>query len=245
MHKLILVAALALLSTSAHAAGRDLRFGGHTFHIDIPRNCKKITCIHVEKKERTGRVSRRASEPEISTAAPAAPVAPSAPAVAAATSVTTAAVASTPSVAPKLEARAEPTVDPVADDRKPVARLSLPGNEETRPAQVAAVEPKAEPVKPAEPSPLGVWSTEKGEGKVRIVECGQALCGHTEGKPNEKVLINMQPSSKNRWNGKIHDIRSGSTYMSHMSLRGANALRVEGCAFGGLFCGGQTWTRVQ
>jgi uncharacterized protein (DUF2147 family) len=34
-------------------------------------------------------------------------------------------------------------------------------------------------------------------------------------------------------------------YTSHMSVKSANALRVEGCAFGGLFCGGQTWMRAQ
>jgi len=27
-------------------------------------------------------------------------------------------------------------------------------------------------------------------------------------------------------------------------MKGANRLRVQGCAFGGLFCGGQTWNRV-
>ena len=128
--------------------------------------------------------------------------------------------------------------------RKPLARLSLPAAEEPKPA-ARPVEPEAEPVKAAEPSPVGVWATEKNEGKVRIVECGSALCGHTDGKPSEKVLINMQPGAKNRWNGKIHDIRSGSTYTSHMSLKTENKLRVEGCAFGGLFCGGQTWTRIQ
>jgi uncharacterized protein (DUF2147 family) len=30
-----------------------------------------------------------------------------------------------------------------------------------------------------------------------------------------------------------------------MSLKNADALRIEGCAFGGLFCGSQTWTRAQ
>jgi uncharacterized protein (DUF2147 family) len=27
-------------------------------------------------------------------------------------------------------------------------------------------------------------------------------------------------------------------------LKGTDTLRVQGCAFGGMFCGGQTWTRV-
>ena len=31
---------------------------------------------------------------------------------------------------------------------------------------------------------------------------------------------------------------------STIALRGAGTLRVEGCAFGGMFCGGQTWNRL-
>jgi uncharacterized protein (DUF2147 family) len=27
-------------------------------------------------------------------------------------------------------------------------------------------------------------------------------------------------------------------------MKGPNAMRVQGCAFGGMFCGGQTWSRV-
>jgi uncharacterized protein (DUF2147 family) len=27
-------------------------------------------------------------------------------------------------------------------------------------------------------------------------------------------------------------------------MKGTDTLRVQGCAFGGMFCGGQTWTRV-
>jgi hypothetical protein len=242
MRKLILIAALALLSTSAHAAGHDFKFGGRMIHIDVPRNCKQISCIHVNAKEKPSRAGRRTYEPETSSVAPPVTTTAAVPAAAAPMTTTTPQTASTDS---RAEPRDEYRSDPVVDDRKPVARLSLPWPDEDKPPQVAVNTQAAEPVRPAEPSPLGVWLTEKGEGKVRIEECGPALCGHTEGKPNERVLINMEPSSKNRWNGKIHDIRSGSTYMSHMSLKGANALRVEGCALGGLFCGGQTWSRMQ
>jgi len=238
MRKLIIVAALALISTSAHAKVHDINFGGRHMRIEVPKNCKKISCIHMSEKEKSSGRARRTTEPE--TASPATTTAGPVAAVAAVPqSVPT-------SAAPRNEpkADAQPTA---ADDRKPVARLSLPTTAESKPAatQVAANDPNVEPVNPAEPSPLGLWLTEKGEGKVRIEECGQALCGHTEGKPNEKILINMQPSQKNRWNGKVHDIRSGGTYMAHIALRNPNSLRVEGCAFGGLFCGGQTWSRVQ
>ena len=42
------------------------------------------------------------------------------------------------------------------------------------------------------------------------------------------------------------DSRSGQgrNYDSNIAMKGPNALRVQGCAFGGMFCGGQTWSRV-
>src|SRR5262245_22625492 len=230
MRKFIVIAILALLGSTAAAEAKihRFKFGGRVVRLEVPKNCKKISCIQTNMKEKSSKADKGES---VATAAPA----PSAAAAAAAPQATQ------------------------ADDRKPLARLSLPVTEEPKPV-VRAIEPAprtaepvaaAEPVKPvdpdksAEPSPIGVWATEKIGGNVRIIECGEALCGHTEGKPSEKILINMQPGQKNRWNGKIHDVRSGGTYMSHMSMKGANALRVEGCAFGGLFCGGQTWTRVE
>ena len=61
----------------------------------------------------------------------------------------------------------------------------------------------------------------------------------------KQVLIDMKSTRENLWNGKINDVRSGSIYVSKMSLHGPNSLRVEGCAMGGMLCGGQTWTRTQ
>jgi hypothetical protein len=37
---------------------------------------------------------------------------------------------------------------------------------------------------------------------------------------------------------------SGRNYDSTIALKGANTLRVQGSAFGGMFCGGQLWNRV-
>jgi uncharacterized protein (DUF2147 family) len=53
----------------------------------------------------------------------------------------------------------------------------------------------------------------------------------------------MKPSDS-KWVGQIHDPDSGRNYESMIAMKGANALRVQGCAFGGLFCGGQIWNRV-
>jgi hypothetical protein len=116
------------------------------------------------------------------------------------------------------------------------------------PTRIAATDPTPEPAipatKPNPSSPLGVWLTENGEGKIRVEECGRALCGFSVPK-NVQVLFGMKPTQKSRWEGKIYHPKNGNTYAGHISLRNPNTLRVEGCAMGGLFCGGQNWTRVE
>jgi uncharacterized protein (DUF2147 family) len=118
------------------------------------------------------------------------------------------------------------------------------------PVQAAAVAPPPPATAPARDlnSPLGVWLTEEREGKVRIEQCGNNLCGYSvDSKSNqngEQILINMKPGKDQKWSGRILDPNSGSTYDSTIALKGTDRLRVQGCAFGGMFCGGQTWTRV-
>ena len=58
-----------------------------------------------------------------------------------------------------------------------------------------------------------------------------------------RKLINMTPEGS-KWTGRIYDPDSGRNYNSTIAMKGSNALRVQGCVFGGIFCGGQTWTRV-
>jgi uncharacterized protein (DUF2147 family) len=124
-----------------------------------------------------------------------------------------------------------------------------------------AAEPKA--VSEAK-GPIGEWVTEGGEGRVRIRPCGQALCGVVStADPNETdrhnpdagkrnrpllgtpVLIDMKPLNSKRWEGEIYNAKNGKTYGSNISLKSPDVLRVEGCAFGGFFCGGQDWTRAK
>ena len=197
-------------------------------------------------------------------------VAPVAPAPAAPVPAEQAAVPPAPApipAAPAPVAPAEPSaanvaVAPAADPvTVPAAPLppSAPApqvQQEPPPAPkpapaVAAVTPPPAPP-PAAPqaanSPLGVWLTEEKEGKVRIEQCGANLCGYSVDKKSnrngEQVLINMKPGKDNKWSGRIFDPNSGSTYDSTLAMKGSDSLRVQGCAFGGMFCGGQTWTRV-
>ena len=190
-----------------------------------------------------------APAPSEQAAVPAAPVpVPAAPAPVTTTpaepSTTTAAIApADPATTPAPPPAAIAPAPQVQQEPAPTLRP------EPAPA-VAAVTPAPVPP-PAAPqaanSPLGMWLTEEKEGKVRIEQCGTNLCGYSVDKKTsqnrEQVLINMKPG-KDKWSGRIFDPNSGSTYDSSITLKGSNSLRVQGCAMGGMFCGGQTWTRL-
>ncbi|MBR1196488.1 DUF2147 domain-containing protein [Bradyrhizobium sp. AUGA SZCCT0240] len=194
-------------------------------------------------------------------AVPAAPVpaeqaaVPPAPATVPAAPAPVAAAPAEPSTATVAVApAADPVTVPAAPlpPRAPAPQVQQEPPPAPKPAPaVAAVTPPPAPP-PAAPqaanSPLGVWLTEEKEGKVRIEQCGPNLCGYSVDKKSnrngEQVLINMKPGKDNKWSGRIFDPSSGSTYDSTLALKGTDSLRVQGCAFGGMFCGGQTWTRV-
>jgi hypothetical protein len=169
--------------------------------------------------------------------APAAP-APAAPAAPSATAAVAPADAPAPAApAPQVQQNTAPAVPPAP---APVAAPAPPPPQQKQATAPAASAPTAN-------SPLGVWLTEEKEGKVRIEQCGPNLCGYSVDKKSnqngEQVLMNMKPG-KDKWSGRIFDPNSGSTYDSTIALKGTDTLRVQGCAFGGMFCGGQTWTRV-
>ena len=51
----------------------------------------------------------------------------------------------------------------------------------------------------------------------------------------------MKPRA-GKWTGRISIRPAAATTTSTIALKGTDSLRVQGCAFGGMFCGGQTWT---
>jgi uncharacterized protein (DUF2147 family) len=230
MKKLYILAALLMASTAAHA-GNSVSFeiNGQKIHIETPRDCDSLSCIKISApglsgsgfgikntKFAPGRDNDDAAlRDDPPASAPQTPVAP---------------VASAP---PAPETTAMP---PAATPRDNVAPPAPSVTSAPKPAAVATA-----PVAPAN-TPLGVWATEENKGSVRIEQCGDNLCG-VSAKTGEKILINMKPSEA-KWTGRIHDPDSGRTYDSTMMMKGPNTLRVEGCAFGGMFCGGQTWKRV-
>ena len=243
MKKIIVLAALLMASTAAHA-GNAISFdvNGKHVRVELPRNCDSLSCLKISAPGLSGSdfgfKSKHADDDDnvadnSNTSAPVQNTAP-APAVQAPAPQPVAPVAS--SAPPVPTAVANNVAAPVAATPVAVAPAA------PAPVAVAAVAPAPAPVAAAPTTPLGVWATEENKGNVRIEECGQNLCGYAV-KTGAKVLISMKPQGS-KWTGRIHDPDSGSDYDSTIAMKGSNALKVQGCAFGGMFCGGQTWKRV-
>jgi uncharacterized protein (DUF2147 family) len=245
MKRLFVIATLLMATTAAHA-GNSVSFeiGGHKIHIEAPKDCSTLSCLKVSSPNGTGfdlkglkskhsgdddAVADRADpSPQNAAPAPAAtapqPAAPAA-SVTAPASATVASTDSTPGVG--FDTRSAPVA---------------PAPAASAPAAIAPAAPVAAAPAAASNSPIGIWATEENKGNVRVEACGQNLCGFTD-HTDEKILINMRPQNS-KWVGLIHDPKSGRNYDSTIAMKDPNTLRVQGCAFGGLFCGGQTWKRV-
>ena len=267
MKKILAIAAL-LLASSAAQAQYTFEYGGRTIRVDPDRGTVSIPGVYDNSGRRSKRAkgddsTRKPKSQEAKTdpktdpqAAPAAAATPSdapaeqaaAPAVAPPPPPAPPITATEPSTATAAVAPADTAVTPPPAVAAPPAQQDVAPAPKPAPAPaVAAIPPSPAPVAGADNSPLGVWMTEEKEGKVRIEQCGANLCGYSVDKKSnqngEQVLINMKPG-KDKWSGRILDPNSGSTYDSTIALKGSDTLRVQGCAFGGVFCGGQTWTRV-
>ena len=263
MKKLLALAAFLLASTAAQAQ-YSFEYGGRTIRIDPDRGTVSIPGVYDNTGRRTKRShSDQDSDRSRKQAPQQAKVDPQAPAAGAAATEQAPAPANTPptpstataTVAPADAAASTPpqaTQPPATSAPAPQGQQDAgPAAKPASPEMVATTAPAPKPPAPAVQqanSPLGVWLTEEKEGKVRIEQCGTNLCGYSvDSKSNqngEQVLINMKPGKDSRWSGRILDPNTGSTYDSTIALKGPDTLRVQGCAFGGMFCGGQTWSRV-
>ena len=262
MKKLLAVAAL-LLASSAAQAQYTFEYGGKTIRVDPDRGTVQIPGIYdntkkAKKSKSEDAPAAKSKQPETTTTTaappptapveqqPAAAAAPPPPAPAPAAVTAPAAPLIQAPVPPPLAATANPSTTTAA--ASPSDNSTPPTTSAPPPAAPAAPLPAPKPAAAvATNSPIGVWLTEEKEGKVRIEQCGTNLCGYSVDKKTnqngEQVLINMKPG-KDKWSGRILDPTTGSTYDSTIAMKGTDILRVQGCAFGGVFCGGQTWTRV-
>jgi len=247
MKTLYLAAALLMATTAAHAgSGISFEIDGQKIHIDAPKNCSSLSCIKITGAGGSAfnlkGFGKSVDDDDVADASPPPPpapvaAAPAAPVAAAPAAPVPAPVASVAPVAPTAPAAPAPLPERLT------ATMPVP-----RPAALPAAAPAPAPVAAAPApvatpnSPLGVWAAEDDKGNVRIEQCGANLCGYAA-KTGERVLINMKPEGS-KWTGRIHDPDSGRDYDSTIAMKGSNLLKVQGCAFGGMFCGGQTWKRV-
>jgi hypothetical protein len=234
-------AALLLASTAAHAGGNgnsvSFQVEGKTIRIEVPKHCEQLNCIQISapglSKSGFNLKGLNFGKSDDDDTADSTPPAKTVPAPVAAPQAP--AVAAAPQIQAATPAPAAPAQQTVASTTPAPAPVPAP---QSAPSAAA---PVATPAVAAN-TPVGIWKTEDDKGNVRIEQCGADLCGYAVGS-GEKILINMR-ADDSKWVGRIHDPDSGRNYDSTIAMKGANVLRVQGCAFGGLFCGGQTWKRV-
>jgi len=269
MKWLLAVAALVMASTAAQAQ-YTFEYGGKTIRIDPDRGTISIPGVfdntgRRNRRSRNDQDSSRKQTPEQAKAGPQTPAAAPAPAPAAVPPPASATSEPAPTPARVSPESPSATTNAVPAETstpaQPPAAVPMPPVQQDNTAAAAPVPPviAAAPPSIAAPnqlapaaqsadSPLGLWLTEEKQGRVRIEQCGANLCGYSvDPKSNqnrERVLINMKPAKDSKWSGRIFDPTTGSTYDSTIAFKGPDTLRVQGCAFGGMFCGGQNWTRL-
>jgi uncharacterized protein (DUF2147 family) len=118
--------------------------------------------------------------------------------------------------------------------------------------------------------PTGTWLTQGGASRIKIADCGGALCGTIVWlkEPNDDggkaktdknnpdaakktkpligtlIVLGMKSSGAGKWAGQVYNAEDGKTYSGNLTLTGDSSLQLQGCALGGLLCKSQTWTRV-
>jgi uncharacterized protein (DUF2147 family) len=163
-------------------------------------------------------------------------------------------VQAAPVAAPTLAAASPETKPVAATGSTPLSAVEpahKPQNNPSLEAPAAAAQQAAHSTEiPAADSPLGDWKTDgKNPTLVHIESCGEALCGYvldaaTKTK-GESILVNMKPKTDAEWSGNVYSRTSGNSYYGTMTLKQADLLRVEACAFARFLCSANNWKRVQ
>jgi uncharacterized protein (DUF2147 family) len=114
----------------------------------------------------------------------------------------------------------------------------------------------------AEPAPApieGYWKNPSGSAIIAIAPCGNALCGKVvwasaEGQREASkstshvvgttVLTDVRPTD-NRWSGSLFIPDDNLHVSAKLELVGDRELKLTGCAFAGLFCRSQLWSRAE
>ena len=243
MKKLYILAALLMATTSAHAGGMTLQINGERIRVEAPRNCNALSCIKITAPGYNGTLGNidlkglgsKSKDDDVADTTPAQPAPAPAPVQA------TAPAPAAPVAAPAAPAPAPTTVASTA----PVQSEAAPPAPPPAPAMAAAPAAVSQPapVAAARPRPRRSASGRPRRTRATFASSNAAPISAAMRSNGEKILINMKPQGS-KWTGRIHDPDSGRNYNSTIALKGTNTLKVQGCAFGGMFCGGQTWKRV-
>ena len=118
--------------------------------------------------------------------------------------------------------------------------------------------------------PAGTWLTQDGASRIKLSDCGGAVCGaivwlkepkDDSGKPKTdknnsdqskrsrpllgvQIVLGMKPAGTDKWTGQVYNAEDGKTYSGNLTFSGGDSLKLQGCALGGLVCKSQTWTKV-
>jgi uncharacterized protein (DUF2147 family) len=112
--------------------------------------------------------------------------------------------------------------------------------------------------------PVGEWLVADGGAHIRIESCADALWGiiswtrepgfdSQNPDPTKRsrsivgvpILRSMKSAGANRWEGEVYNAQNGKMYSANIMLLSDDVLKIQGCVLGGLFCGGENWSRVQ
>jgi len=100
--------------------------------------------------------------------------------------------------------------------------------------------------------PFGTWVRPSTGTQVNFYNCGGKLCGKVvavkdqsrKGEIGTVIMSGAAKTADNEWRGDVLNTEDGKTYSGVVTLEGANALNLKGCALG-FICKGETWQRVK
>jgi uncharacterized protein (DUF2147 family) len=101
--------------------------------------------------------------------------------------------------------------------------------------------------------PSGTFVRPSTGTQINFYPCGGNLCGKIVAVKDPAktqtvgtvILNGAKKTGDNKWQGELLNTDDGKTYSGHVTMVSANAVKLEGCALGGLVCKGETWTRVK
>lgn len=114
----------------------------------------------------------------------------------------------------------------------------------------------------------GIWMSDDGGTKVRMSECGRAMCGHIvwlrrpldeNGKPRNDAknvdvskrnrpmmglqVASLNPNGAGGWRGHIYNADDGKSFDIVLTMQDANNATIKGCMMG-VLCKSVRWARA-